>query len=346
MRLHRTSFATATTLLLASLVALHPESASAADSVVLRSNAWAINNRGEIVGDSTTSSGQTRAVYWDSSRRPADLGTLGGENSTAFAINDLGQVVGASDNSSGARRAFMWSAATGMTDLGSLPGATECAAFDVNALGDAVGYCRVPPINMRHGVLWSRGQVVDLGEGETYGINDRGTMVTLCWRSFSYLHVGGTDACNGGTLLESHPISDVIGHFGDINNSDEVVSNRDHRPTGGNIVVLWTRTSGSAYDAQELTGPGSTVWDLNERTEVVGSSSTATGGHAFLWADGAVSDLGTLGGTWSVARGINDRSAVVGSAALPGNESSHAFLWYRGAMTDLGTLEAPMHAAG
>ena len=50
-----------------------------------------------------------------------------------------------------------------------------------------------------------------------------------------------------------------------------------------------------------------------------------------------VTDLGTLGGSYSVARGINAWGDVVGYSAMVGDSSSHAFL-YDGSMHDLGTL--------
>jgi probable HAF family extracellular repeat protein len=51
-----------------------------------------------------------------------------------------------------------------------------------------------------------------------------------------------------------------------------------------------------------------------------------------------ITDLGTLGGTSSVATALNHSGQIVGSAYLPGNTASHAFLWQNGAMTDLGGL--------
>jgi len=54
-----------------------------------------------------------------------------------------------------------------------------------------------------------------------------------------------------------------------------------------------------------------------------------------------VTDLGTLGGTFSVGRGINAGGNVVGSAALNDNTAQHAFMWQKGLITDLGTLGGP-----
>ena len=51
-------------------------------------------------------------------------------------------------------------------------------------------------------------------------------------------------------------------------------------------------------------------------------------------------DLGSLGGTYSVARDVNESGTVVGTSAVaPGDPAFHAFVWTSAAgMRDLGTL--------
>ena len=89
--------------------------------------------------------------------------------------------------------------------------------------------------------------------------------------------------------------------------------------------------------------------DINNRGQITGWSYTASGNtHAFLWQDGVMHDLGTLGGIESQVsvvggRKINSRGQVVGTSTtgpVPGMPccGPHAFLWSDGVMHDLGTL--------
>jgi probable HAF family extracellular repeat protein len=56
-------------------------------------------------------------------------------------------------------------------------------------------------------------------------------------------------------------------------------------------------------------------------------------------------NLGTLGGTFSEAWGINNLGGMGGTAALPDDTSQRAVLWLSGLKIDLGTLGGPNSAA-
>ena len=111
-------------------------------------------------------------------------------------------------------------------------------------------------------------------------------------------------------------------------------------------VAAWQSGVAQSCTLRDLGGfPGSPNTDsyanaINNRGQVVGYASTASGqSHAFLFEDGVMTDLGTLGpflGGNLDALGINDRGQVVGLSTAPIGE--HAFLYRDGVMTDLGTL--------
>jgi probable HAF family extracellular repeat protein len=82
--------------------------------------------------------------------------------------------------------------------------------------------------------------------------------------------------------------------------------------------------------------PDSSAMGVNDRGDVVGES----GGHAVLWRDGRIVDLGTLGGSSSTAVDVNERGDVVGySEVVGGGEFGfHAFIWRGERLIDLSPL--------
>src|ERR1041385_5700391 len=78
---------------------------------------------------------------------------------------------------------------------------------------------------------------------------------------------------------------------------------------------------------------------INGLGSVVGESESTNFFYvlAFLYSNGAITDLKNLGGVpYAVAYGANDSNAVVGESDTA--NSTHAFLYKNGTMTDLGIL--------
>ena len=214
-----------------------------------------------------------------------------------------------------------------VTDLGALsPADQNCSDADaVNANGEIAGVSENGLIDSVTGliedraVLWKNGEVHDLGtfggpHSAAFGINNRGQIVGLSLNDvpdvFSILDVLAYGTANGTQTR----------------------------------AFLWER--GHMQDVGTLGGPDAFASFINQRGQVTGVSYTNSTPNPttgiptldpFLWENGTMIDLGTLGGTIGSPSALNNAGQVIGVSNLAGDQSPDPFLWEKGNLIDLAT---------
>ncbi len=242
-----------------------------------------------------------------------DLGPWGGPRFTLASrasVSNPGHVA-----ARGVPEGFRWEAGSA-TNLGLLTNGTYSAAHSINDHNQIAG---TGTINnnafLTRAFRWQNGSLLDLGtltpdcgSSQAQGINDQGSIV-------------------GGSCEQ-------------INLSSP---NRAFLWESGTMYTLGTLPVGN--DPTSIETANSFAYGINDLRQIVGSSDTAPAvegpllgpSHAFLWSNGTLLDLGTLGGETSTALAINNLGQIVGVALTEAGEP-HAFLWQNGVMEDLGTL--------
>jgi len=148
------------------------------------SQAYSINDAGQVVGFSRNSSNENEAFLYDNGSM-IGLGTLpDGNFSEAFGINDAGQVVGHSRNSSNQSEAFLYENGS-MNGLGTL-GGTFSFARGINDAGQVVGWSgnssnQFEAFLYENGSMTSLNSLLSPGSGwnlrDARGINSSGQIV-------------------------------------------------------------------------------------------------------------------------------------------------------------------------
>jgi probable HAF family extracellular repeat protein len=263
------------------------------------SKAVAINNRGQIVGTAIpgleirTGMPSSTRFLWETGRM-RDLGTLSGSSSEAVAINDRGQVVGNSDTrrqtkyNRPIRHSLFWQNGT-IRDLGTLDGKSSGAwtghgsdAVATNQRGQMVGSSEKKA--GEHMFMWQNRKMHDLGRGSAMDLNTTGQIVG---RPHAFLRRGGK-------------ITDLGVLPGDICTKAEAINDRgeiigySYRELDNHGDAAMRSLSSGRPGLGTLGGKQSYPTAINQRGQVVGWSDTTHDTRAFVWQNGALTDLGTL----------------------------------------------------
>lgn len=285
-----------------------------------------------------------------------DLGTLGGPhsygsvNGNGFTLlNNSGAVAsysdlatpdpnaafGCFDSDCFQAHASLWKGGQ-ISDLGALALNNNSAAGSINDRGWAAGQSQSSVIDPVlgfpefHAVLWKQGQIIDLGmlPGGTESLG---------------IYVNNAGQVIGFSTISSAP--DPLSFFGPTHTF--VWEN-------GEKLDIGTLGGTDTFAGASCSNPPPGV--------VVGGSSTTTIPNPdtglptvdpFVWHNGRMVDLGTLGGTNGFAQCANNRLQIIGQSSVAASPAAcnfpavepegagpgcHAFFWENGVITDLGTL--------
>jgi len=280
-----------------------------------------------------------------------DVGTFGGPNSS-FAqgspvLNNSGVAVGSADTSTPdplcvqfnfdcyVSSTFKWQDGVA-SNLGALPGSNSSIPVWVNDNGLVAGLSQNGIDSLTGGaafeaILW----------GKDGDLSDLGTL-------------GGNQSLANAVNNRGQVAGEALNTI-----SDPYTSNYSNFFLTGATQVhafRWTKSQGMQDLGTLGSGTDSTAYLINERGQIAGFSFTNTTPNPvldlcsfwgqnlptldpFLWEDGKMIDLGTLGGTCGHANSLNNRGHVAGFSYLAGEQSCRPFLWdKKGGMRDLGTL--------
>lgn len=320
-----------------------PEAASASGSSSLswvpeplgtlggeRSEAFAVNDDGWVVGYAQDENGHSLAYRWSAETGMLGLGTLGGTCSTAGSINAGGTVVGYACDAQGNEHGFRVSGES-MEQLPLLDGTEECNATGINdAINpEIVGVCYDG--NGWRPVIWTDDgttvsvQALPMPEGMPYGwvyqINSAGVAAGEAENGLPrpVMWSGGV-----ATLLAAE---EGVAWAYAVNEAGDIVGLS--RFDGEQRATLWRAATGWTPENLGLLPNGYTssrAQDVNDEAQIIGRSTNPS--TPMLWTDGNMTALDMLPGHNSASPwGINDAgNAIVGTSSGSGIPST-AVIW-------------------
>jgi MYXO-CTERM domain-containing protein len=219
-------------------------------------------------------------------------------------------------------------------------GGSASMPFGVNNAGQVVGYAYTPT-NHTNAYLSQNGSATSLhpadpraGNSEAHGINESGAVVGQV--SFQN---GPTRAAvfsnNGVQMLGT--LGGVNSYGNAINANGQVAGDAD--AASGSRHGFVTDANGNLVDIGPLNGGGSSSANaINDLGAVTGYAEVNGQGdyRAYIYANGSMQTLATLGGNYAQGYAINNAGMVAGYSFLAGDVVSHAFLYANGVLLDLG----------
>jgi len=295
------------------------------------SQAYGLNNAGQVVGFSFTSNNAAShaVLYSGTGSNNIDLGNLGGNvnsSSEARNLNDFGQIVGYATAPSGyIKGTFFTGTGSNNVDLGDLcNSSTASEAQAINGTGTIVGFaddcfftaqgCRFSGQGSNNVSLGGIGGGIN---GVAYDINASGQIVGYGTR--------GDNAAQHATLFSGLNNVDLgtLGGFSShaygINNAGQIIG--DSALPGNSIyhAALFSGTGSNNIDLGSLGGISCHAYAINNSSEIVGNSYPATNNnsvyHAFIYKNGVMRDINGLvlaGSGFGNIRLIDNGSRVPG----------------------------------
>jgi probable HAF family extracellular repeat protein len=305
------------------------------------SAAFDMSSVGWIAGSSNlVPGGPQHAILWFGAGPLVDLGTLGGSNSGADGPNLYGEAAVGSELATAdpngedfcgygthlACRGALWRWGK-LRALPNLPGGRNANAFEVNNLGQVVG--------------WAETGVRDASCAKATP-SQVFQLQAVKWEPDGHLRV--LPPLQGDTVafaMGMNNLGQAVGSSGTCNTQGLPPAN-----VTGLHAVLWERDGRPKYlgtlgDAEHTASNNAS--SINDRGDVVGTSEYTDGTvHSFLWTEArGMQDLGTLSPDAFVTvagccRTVNNLDEVVGFSISPSGTT--AFRWKDGHMQDLNTL--------
>jgi probable HAF family extracellular repeat protein len=305
---------------------------------------WGINARGDIVGVEVRA-GVTHG-FLKHGQTFTEIDYPGADATEAFGINARGDIVG-DYTVAGVTRAYLLNE-EGFTQI-DVPGATLTSPGAINARGDIVGLYASG--GATHGFLLSRGELtsIDVPGATTtlaLGINAHDDIVG----GYRSAGVGHAFVLLDGVLTSfDFPGATFTAAFGITPGRDIVGRYVD----AGNVSHGYLLSNGQFNSIDFPGGVFSDATAVNPKGDIVGRyRGTDNVFHGYLLTREerledryTLTDLGTLGGTTSIAFGINERGHVGGVATDP-SELQHAVLWRGRHLIDAGQAGLNSQAGG